>query len=268
MTKCRRGSFVERVVRFLPVLLLVSCVTVEQGRRVTGQRFVGTTCSPGRPFVSVDTTQRARVRLVFNRLDPCVDTWELTTTVEAGRQLVKPARIAIAIAAAVVVAVPLWLIMSAIAPRGAAYEGTTAYSVNQALSAALMIPVVAAGSAVYGATDGPLPLPPLEVTRQVEREGRTATADVAVTAGLVSAPRLGAQPLMRGVLDLTLAEGAALDPKTLSLDGVPVDLPWDAERRLSYLALCQQALAARTVALAEVCARNGWGFADEVLPPR
>lgn len=252
-------------MRFWPLLLLASCVTVEGGRQVTGQRFVGTTCTPGRPFVSVDTTQRQRVRLVFNRLDPCVDTWEVKTTVSTGRALAKPVRVALAIAAGVAVAVPLLAIMAVIAPQGPAYEGSTSASVNQALSTALMIPVIAVGSAVYAATAGPLPLPPLERIDQVEREGRGAVSDVAVTAGVAEAPGLGKRPLVRGSLDLTFADGLRLDVKTLTLDGIPVDVPDDTVERLSWLGLCDRAVQKKTVRLAELCDAHGWGFADEVL---
>lgn len=252
-------------MRFLPLLLLGSCVTVEGGRQITGQRFVGTTCSAGRPLVSVDTTQRRIVRLVFNRLDPCVDTWEVKTTVSTERALVKPVRVALAIAAGVAVAVPLLAVMAVIAPKGPAYEGSTAASVNQALSTALMIPVVAVGSAVYAATGGPLPLPPLELTDEVERESRAAIADVAVTTGVVEAPGLGKRPLVRGALDLTFAEGLVLDAKALTLDGVPVDVPQDTVERLSWLGLCERALQRKTLQLAQLCEEHGWGFADDVL---
>lgn len=269
-----------RSLLVLIVVPLVGCVTTEGARHVRSQRFVSTSCQRGRPYVGVDSTKRDRVRLVFNRVDPCVDTYDVTSTVETDLVLAQPVRVGLGILAGVVVAVPLIAVVALIAPSHDASPGTTPYEVNTALGQFLAYPVIGAGLGVYHLTGGRMNGTPYEITEQVERDLRPATADVALRTGVVAGGGLVPRPLVHGVLDLTLAEGAALDPRALTFDGVPVDLPPEAEERLSFLATCQSALNGYDATkvdqlkpaelqlrlkLASACDAHGWGFTDGVL---
>lgn len=259
------------IVLFIASSTLFACVTVQGDRHVLGQRKVETHCDAGRPIASIDSTRRDRIRLVFDRVDTCTDVYEIRHATDMQLQLSEPARIALAIAAGAAVAVPLVAIATAISPKGddARYQGTTANAASEAIGRAIVLPIILAGTVVYGWTGRPLPLPPVEKVETLERDARVQTGEIAVRAGRVQGAGIADRVLVRGVLDLTFEEGLALDPKTLTLDGQAVEVRQDLLERFSILALCRNARTqtdpGTQFRMANACDAHGWGFADDVL---